>query len=144
MRKKLIQECQGERTYALVFDKGDPIIEILIEFARQNDVGAAYFTGLGALRSVDLAYFDGRTMDYIEIPVHEQVEVVSFMGNIAKFQGDPKIHSHMVVARQDGSTTGGHLVEGAVWPTLELMVVATSEGLTRQQDEETGLALLDI
>jgi hypothetical protein len=47
---------------------------------------------------------------------------------------------------RDHSTTahGGHLMEGLVRPTLEVMLVESSHFLPRTHDEERGLALIDI
>jgi predicted DNA-binding protein with PD1-like motif len=36
------------------------------------------------------------------------------------------------------------LIKGEVWPTLEMFINETPAGLQRTQDEETGLALLDL
>ncbi|HYM64002.1 MAG TPA: DUF296 domain-containing protein, partial [Gaiellaceae bacterium] len=77
-----------------------------------------------------------------EIPLEEQVEVLSLIGDIAEHEGQPKVHAHVVVGRRDGRTRGGHLLEAHVWPTLELMLEESPEHLRRRIDEETGLPLI--
>ena len=42
----------------------------------------------------------------------EQVEVLSLIGDVALKDGEPKVHAHVVVGRSDGSTRGGHLMDG--------------------------------
>ena len=65
----------------------------------------------------------GVTKRYQDIPVNEQVEVLMLAGDIAwKEDGEPVIHAHVVVGRQDGSTRGGHLKKAIVRPTLELVL----------------------
>jgi uncharacterized protein len=77
--------------------------------------------------------------------VHEQVEVLSLVGNIARDEdGEPKVHAHVVLGRSDGTTRGGHLLEGRVRPTLEVVLTETPEHLRRKTDEETGLPLISI
>jgi predicted DNA-binding protein with PD1-like motif len=81
-------------------------------------------------------------MEYIKIPVNEQVEVLSLMGNIALNDGKPKIHAHGVVGKSDGTTRGGHVLAAHVWPTLEVIVTESPKDLQRATDKETGLALI--
>jgi len=145
MKVKLLDQRE-QKTYALVFDKGDELIASLMEFARQQHVDAASFTGIGAFSSATLGYFDRERMDYTKIPIDEQVEVLTLAGNIAfdKEKREPKIHAHAVVGRADGSTLGGHVLEARVWPTLEIVLVESPAHLRRTSDAETGLALIDL
>jgi predicted DNA-binding protein with PD1-like motif len=144
MKAQLIHEQNGEKTFAVVFDKGDEVVAGLHQFAEEQQVTAAHFTALGAFRDVVLGYFDQARKDYKQIPLKEQVEVLSLIGNIALAKGKPKVHAHVVVGKEDGAAYGGHLLEAHVWPTLEVMVVETPHHLRRIHDEETGLALLSV
>ncbi len=47
-------------------------------------------------------------------------------------------------ANRDGSTVGGHLLEGHVRPTLELTLIEPPAHLRKRKDPETGLALIDL
>jgi hypothetical protein len=49
----------------------------------------------------------GKKKDYLKIPVHEQVEVLSVVGDIAINKGKPNIHVHVVLGKRDGTTCGG-------------------------------------
>jgi predicted DNA-binding protein with PD1-like motif len=80
----------------------------------------------------------------VTIPIAEQVEVLSLLGDIALDDGQPKLHAHVVVGRRDGTTRGGHLLEGHVWPTLEVIVTESPHHLQRSMDRETGLALIRL
>ena len=143
MRAKLLHE-NGERTYALVFDKGDTVLPELEAFAREHHVTAARFTAIGAFSSVTLGYFDRDRSEYLEIPVEEQVEALSLLGDIAEHDGEPKVHAHVVVGLRDGSTRGGHLLAARVWPTLEVILDESPQHLRKREDPETGLPLIDL
>jgi predicted DNA-binding protein with PD1-like motif len=143
MRTKRISDA-AQRTYAVVFDEGDEALENLLAFARTRDLSAAGFTGLGALSDVVLGYFDWQKKDYWRIPIDEQVEVLVLTGNIALKDGEPKLHPHIVVGESGGSAHGGHLLEGHVRPTLEVIVTESPAHLQRRSDPETGLALLRL
>jgi hypothetical protein len=144
MKSKLIHDHQGEQTFALIFDTGDEAMAGLVEFARVNALGASHFTAIGAFRDVVLGYFDWEAKEYRKIPVREQVEVLSLIGDVALKDGEPKVHAHVVVGRSDGSTRGGHLIEGHVRPTLEVILTESPEHLQKEIDEESGLALIRI
>lgn len=69
----------------------------------------------------------------------------SLIGDIAlKEDGQPQVHGHCVVGSRDGNASGGHLLEGYVGPTLEVIVVESPGYLRRKFDEETGLTLIDL
>jgi predicted DNA-binding protein with PD1-like motif len=143
MRASLLLD-RGERTFVVVFDKGDEVIESLTTFARRETLRASRVTAIGALRDVTLGYFDRATKDYRKIPLTEQVEVLSLLGVITLDGELPKVHAHIVVGRADGSTRGGHLLQGHVWPTLEVVVEELPRHLQRRTDPESGLALIDL
>jgi len=144
MEAKLIQEEQGQKTIAIIFNKGDEFISRLTEFAKRQKLTGSHFTAIGAFSGVTLGYFDRNKLEYQQIPLNEQVEVLSLTGNIALDSDEPKVHAHVVVGRSDATTRGGHIMEAYVWPTLEVIVVEEPKGLQRRMDKETGLALIDF
>lgn len=131
-------------TYTLVFETGDAVLEELQSFAVDQDLSASHFTGLGAFAEATLAFYDLDAKEYQPIPVDEQTEVASFTGNVARHEGEPKLHVHAVLGRPDGSTIGGHLMEATVRPTLEVQLTETPGALQRHYDEASGLPLLDL
>ena len=142
MKSKLLDEHSGERTFALVFDTGDEVLERLGQFLNENEVTAARFTGIGACQSVALGYYDWEATDYVRIPIEEQVEVVSLVGDVALTDDEPQIHAHAVVAKHDASAHGGHLLEAVVRPTLEIVLIDSPTHLRKRFDARTGLALI--
>lgn len=143
MQSRLLHH-DGTRTFVLVFERGDEVIEGLLSFAREHELKTARFTGIGALSEVKLAFFDPETREYEDIPVGEQVEVLNLTGNVAQHEGAPKIHAHMVVGKRDGTALGGHLVEAHVDPTLEVTLVESPEYLEREIEEQSGLPLIKL
>jgi predicted DNA-binding protein with PD1-like motif len=141
--KSTLLDATGSRTWVLIFDKGDEPVAGLTAFAKAQQLGAAHFTAIGAFSDVTLGYFDRAKRDYKRIPLHEQVEVLSLLGDVALDKGEPKVHAHVVVGRADGEARGGHLLEAHVWPTLEVVLVESPRHLRKRHDPETGLALID-
>lgn len=136
---------RGNRSLMAVFDKGEDFRSMIQALASEQELTAASFTGVGSFSRVVLGYFDRTKMEYKRIPIEEQVEVVSLIGNIAlDEEGNPKVHPHVVVSKSDGSAWGGHLLEAEVWPTLEVLISEAPGTLRRAIDSETGLALLKL
>ena len=144
MKGKLISSA-GDKTYAVIFDTGDEVVKGLTDFAMDHRLAGSHFTAIGAFQDVTLGYFDWQKKDYKKIPVREQVEVLSLVGDVAlKPDGSPQLHAHVVVGRSDGTTRGGHLLEAHVRPTLEVVLVESPGHLQRQHDPQSGLALIRL
>jgi predicted DNA-binding protein with PD1-like motif len=141
--KSTLLDSSGPRTWALIFDKGDEPVTGLTAFAKAEHLGGAHFTAIGAFSEVTLGYFDRAARDYTKIPLREQVEVLSLIGDVALDRGEPKVHAHVVVGRADGEARGGHLLNARVWPTLEVVLIESPRHLRKRHDPETGLALID-
>ena len=143
MKSKLIHDGV-EKTYALVFAVDDEPGSLLLDFAREHKLSGTRICGIGGFREVKLGYYDIEKKDYTPVWIREQVEVVSFIGNLSIFEGKPKFHIHVAVGKRDGNTQGGHFLEGRVRPTMELMLVESPTPLSRSNDASTGLPLWNL
>lgn len=142
MKSRLINDGP-QKTYVLVLETGDEAVGCIEGFARERGLAAAQLTAIGAFSDAVLGFFDWETKDYRKIPVKQQVEVVSFLGDVALGpDGKPALHPHVVVSRSDGMAMGGHLLEAHVRPTLEVVVTESPRHLHKRKDPESGLALI--
>jgi hypothetical protein len=91
-----------------------------------------------------IGWFDRDTKDYRPVRVDQQCEVLSLVGDVALATDGPQRHVHAVLGLPDGSTRGGHLLEGRVWPTLEVIIRETHAELRKTYRPEIGLALIDL
>jgi predicted DNA-binding protein with PD1-like motif len=143
MQSRVIQE-ENPRTWAIIFKTGDELASGLGNFAKENGLTSSSFKGLGAFENAVLGYFDWERKDYKKIPIREQVEVLSLIGDVAVDQGEPSVHAHIVVGKSDGTAHGGHLLEAHVRPTLEIVLTETPGHLRKAYDPESGLALISL
>jgi uncharacterized protein len=143
MRTKLLNDNGGQRTFAIIMQVGDEAVACLQEFVKAQRVTAAQFSGIGALSGGTLNYFDWEKKAYQPIPVREQVEVASLIGDVALSpKGDAALHIHAVLGRRDGAALAGHLSEAHVRPTLEIVLTESPTYLQKVMDPESGLALI--
>lgn len=143
MDSKLLSDGD-QKTFALIFATGDEVTANLLDFARQHGIADAHFTAIGAFERATLGYFEVQAKQYKRIPIEEQVEVLALTGDIARQDGEPKLHAHVVVGKSDGTAHGGHLLEAYVRPTLEVMLVESPVHLRRTYDPQSGLALIHL
>lgn len=146
MKAQLLDKTSsGLRTLVAVFETGDRVMAGLKELAAAERLTAAQLSAIGACSQVELAYFDWDAKEYRSIPVEEQVEVASMLGDIGvDGEGAPALHVHLVLGRRDGSTLAGHLQEATVRPTLEVVITETPRHLHRRKDPATGLNLIRL
>ena len=82
MKTKLITQDK-EKTHAIIFDDGDEFMHGMQSFAEEQGISAAHFTAIGAFSKTTLGYYDMDKKEYQKIPVNEQVEALSLIGDIA-------------------------------------------------------------
>ena len=145
MQSKQVSNNKGEKVWILVLASGEEAKEAITAFAKKEKIRAASFVALGAFSRAVVGYFDWEKKKYMPIPVDSQVEVITLVGDIAEDEkGEPSLHAHTVLGLPDGTTRGGHLMEGHVRPTLEITLTETPAHLVRKKKPELGLALIDI
>jgi uncharacterized protein len=133
-------------TYVVILDEGEEAFSALSDWAAKHQVSAAQVTAVGAFERATVGWFDRAAKDYRRIEVGQQCEVLSLIGDIALGDGSPgqpQPHLHAVLGLADGSTRGGHLLEGYVWPTLEVIVREAPAELHKTYRPDVGLALID-
>lgn len=145
MNYELIHD--GElKTWVAILSSGDEVKQSLMQIARGEGLHGAHFTAIGALERCVLGYFDWSKKKYRKNAIDEQVEVASLIGDITlkDKDGEPKIHMHAVLGKADASACAGHLMEGHVRPTLEVIITEAPAHLRRRHDPQSGLALIHL
>ncbi|HWR46284.1 MAG TPA: DUF296 domain-containing protein [Pseudonocardiaceae bacterium] len=110
MKQAEVVEDADVVTYVVVCDPGDEAVSALSQFARwklrRSPPSAPSSTrpSVGSTR---------RPGTYRRIPVDEQCEVLSLIGDVAEGAIGPVPHMHVVLGLSDGTTRGGHLPPGA-------------------------------
>jgi predicted DNA-binding protein with PD1-like motif len=145
MKSKLLNHSASGRTLVLVLDPGEEAFKSISAFAAKENITGAAVTAIGAFERATVGWYDFASRSYRRIPVSEQCEVLSVIGDIAAGDdGTPSLHLHAVLGLSDGSTRGGHLLDGVVHPTLEVIVTETPAHLHRRKIPELGIALIDL
>lgn len=144
MKSQLVHEEAGQRRYLLVMDQGDDGFAEIENFAKDRGIRSASITAIGAGRSVTLGWFDPKANKYQFTKHDEQVELASFVGDIAVVDGTPALHAHVVVGRSDNTALAGHLQAFEVFPTMEVTLVENAITMDKVKDSVTGVPLIAI
>lgn len=139
MRVHELSEPADRQTLVIAFGPGDDVLAGLTELARTRRWKSAHFTGIGSFSSATLGWFDVGRKEFLKIPKHGTLEVVSFSGNVALDADDtPIVHVHCAIADDHGDMTGGHLLDATVAVTLEVFLTTESTVVRKAKDEAFG------
>lgn len=145
MKSTTVSDEQGAQVRIVILDTGEEAFAALTKFANDAKISAASLTAIGAFERAVVGWFDFSSKSYRKIEVNEQCEVLSAIGDVAiDDDGRASLHVHIVLGLSDGSTRGGHLLEGRVRPTLEVVLTDTQSKLRRKKRADIGVALIDI
>jgi predicted DNA-binding protein with PD1-like motif len=135
----------GAETRVAILKSGEEAFATLTKFATDAGITAASLTAIGAFEKATVGWFDFEKKTYKKIEIAEQCEVLSAIGDIAVGDdGRASLHVHVVLGLSDGTTRGGHLLEGRVRPTLEVVLIDSPAHLRRRKKADLGIALIDL
>jgi uncharacterized protein len=144
MKSTRIAGDGGVETRVVILDSGEEAFAALTKFANDAGITAASLTAIGAFERATVGWFDVDRKTYKEIEVSQQCEVLSAIGDVAVGDdGKASLHVHVVLGLSDGTTRGGHLLNGKVRPTLEVVLTDTPTHLRRKKKPDIGIALID-
>jgi uncharacterized protein len=133
---------QDDRRYMLRFDKDEDVIAGLAEYANNNQITAAAFTGIGTSSVVELGFFNAFLKDYRKKPFTENWEIVSLTGNIARAEDQTIVHAHGTFANNEFAVFGGHVFKLVALATCEIYLVKLYGVMNRKNNPEFNLKLL--
>jgi uncharacterized protein len=134
---------ESPKTFILMLETGEEIVDGLLQFAKLQKVSAARFEAVGALSSVRLGWFSWESKRFEpSVTLDEQVELLSLIGDVTLKDGEPVVHAHAVIAKKDGTAHGGHLLNASVRPNCEVFLTESPAKLRRFIDPDSGLALI--
>ncbi len=133
---------QSEQKDDLIFIRLFPdenIHKELEEVCRKYKVKTAIvISGIGQLKDFKLGYFKEKgnyTQEHFKAP-HE---LLSLQGNIAKKNGEYIFHLHAILGDENKETVGGHLIDGLVEVTNEIVLFKVNVRIDRKLEDTTGL-----
>ena len=133
---------QFNDTYVIRIDRGEEIISVLTDFCKKEKITLGSVEALGAADHVVIGLYDVAQHQYHKHTYDGPMEITSLMGSISTKDGEPYLHLHINLCREDMSVIGGHLNECRISATCEMFVRRIDGVVERKLDEAvTGLNL---
>jgi predicted DNA-binding protein with PD1-like motif len=139
-----MQYSKAGDSYLVRLDTDEEIVAAIAHLADDRRVDSAFLTGLGSVHHAALGYYDRGTKEYLRRTIEPDCEIVSLVGNVSVKEGRPFAHVHVTLGTRDFQALAGHLFEGRVAASCELVVRPVPGMVQRKQDPATGLWLWDV
>ncbi|OOM80831.1 PPC domain-containing DNA-binding protein [Clostridium sp. BL-8] len=131
--------------YVIKMDKGDDLVKEITKLCKSENVRGGYFTGIGAISSVKLGWFNPKEKVYETKDIEEYLEITSLVGNVGRLSnGDVLVHNHITLSDKNFNIVGGHLFEGKISLAAEIFLRDLGEELEKSQDPEFSLNFLKL
>ncbi|HHZ00923.1 MAG TPA: DNA-binding protein [Sedimentibacter sp.] len=123
-------------------DKGEEIIEKLMEICEKEKVKLANVNALGAVNDFTVGLFDTKEKKYFSKNYTGDYEIVSLTGSVSTMDGKLYNHIHMSAGDKENKVVGGHLNRAVVGATCEMFIFVVDGQVDRKFNQEVGLNLL--
>ena len=138
----MIKEYLIGRVLICKLEKGDDLLESIVEICKKKGIQVAAIHAIGALSEVKVAYYNQEEFKYEEFKLEGRFEILNLAGNISLKDKEPICHAHLTVGSRDGKAFGGHLLKGCKVFACELFIYELiGPPLNRGFDETTKLPL---
>ncbi len=131
-------------TYFIRLERGERIIESLKDFCTKNKIKCGYFIGIGALREVELAHYIVENKKYTSKKYKQPLEIVNMTGNITTMSNVVYLHCHITLSDEKMKAIAGHLKEGKIAATCEIVLIKLNATINRKYNDFIGLNLMDL
>ena len=133
---------QSKEKESLIFIRLFPdedLHEKLREVCKLHNVKTAVvLSGLGQLKQFQLGYFKEKK-NYVKEAFDKPYELLSLTGNICRQNNEYELHLHAVLGDEEKNAIGGHLIEGKVEVTNEIVLLKINIDIEKRLEKETGL-----
>jgi uncharacterized protein len=127
----------------MVLKQGDRVLGQLENFAKQEKIPSANFTGMGFV-DITFGFFDFESKKYLPKDF-KRVELVSMHGTVAWKKDSSSIHAHGVVADKNFQAFGGHILNATVGTgSVEILITVHNKRLERKKDDAIGADVLSL
>lgn len=130
-------------TYYVRMDRGDEIIENILDVCKNENISSCTFSGIGGCKKAEIQTYIPEIGTFETTVLEGMLELVSLTGNIISDAGNGLFHhTHAVFsykADNQHEFAAGHIKSIVVSYTAEITLKPVMDGtIKRQHDPETG------
>ena len=131
-------------SYIVILERGEKLLDSLKSFCSDNKIKCGYFFGIGSLDEAELAHYIARNKKYTSEIFRQPLEIVNLSGNITFMNDEVYLHCHSTLSDVNMEVIAGHLKEGVVSATCEIILIRLDAEIGRRYNEAIGLNLMDL
>lgn len=120
-------------------DKDQDLFSSILDVANAENWSSAHISGIGALKNIELGYYDLSTQTYTKKLFNSSHELLSLDGNLCFLDGKRVLHLHGVFSGADFNCIGGHIFNAKVSVTCEVNLRVFNNSVNRKLNESVGL-----
>jgi predicted DNA-binding protein with PD1-like motif len=118
---------------------GQKLNHEVLDYCQKNNITSGIILSLlGSLNNVELGFLKELPGKYIAKKFSGPLEIVSGTGSIAKKDREIITHIHLTIS-DEIKAVGGHLIEGEIFSTAEVVIGEIEDQIERYMDHYTGL-----
>lgn len=136
------KEANGK--YILSIDNHTEITAAFTAFCQDKQISCGVISGIGAVNSATLRFFNPATKEYVDKTFSEQMEIANLTGNISTLDGRIYLHLHCTFGREDYTSLAGHLLVATLSGAGEFFIEPLDADAPRAFSEEIGLNVYDF
>ena len=130
--------------YVVSIKDKSSILEGLTDFVKNQGIQSGQITGIGAVSEATLRFFVPSTKNYVDKTFNEQMEMSNISGNVSELNGQPLLHLHITLGRQDYTALAGHLLDARIRGAGEFIFYPLDTKMVKVKDEEVGINFYDF
>ena len=125
-------------------DQGTEIFSAILEIANKENWKSAHISGIGALKDLELGYYNLDEKTYERHTFSQNSELLSMDGNLSTLDGKKFLHLHGVFSDGTMKCFGGHMFSAVVAVTCEINIRLFNANVERKMNCDVGLATVNF
>ena len=139
-----IKEIQ-KSVFSVRLVKEEEVIQSFTQWASDQKIGFASFQAIGALKEVELGYYDLHKKTFLKKIFKDDLELLSGLGNISWVESQtPFVHFHASLGQRDYAVIGGHVFSAKVAVAFECFVTVYPVKVFKKDDPDIGLKVWNL
>ena len=131
-------------TVVLRLEPSEEIVSSVREACEKHGIRLGTVTGIGAVSRIVVGLYRVDEKRYISHSHDRALEIVGLSGSVTQKDASVYLHLHGSFADEQGAVIGGHLNEAVVSATAEIFIRIIEGVISRFEDPEIGLNLMQL
>ncbi|MBR3770711.1 MAG: DNA-binding protein [Clostridium sp.] len=117
-------------------DRGEEIVAQLKMISEKEQIKLGSVNALGSVNDFTVGVFDTEEKKFYPNQFIGAYEITNLFGTITTKDGEYYSHLHMMVGDKKGQVFGGHLIQGVIAATCEMIITIMDGSVEREYKEE--------